>query len=117
MFTNCHKLKQIKGIIKFNIVNVTNMNKMLEECNELEYLILSKFNPLNDNTNNNKGLISQLKEEKKKNIKLVNELNLEKKKNIQLLDNKEKTIAVIVSSIDQKINFPYLVIIQIFFQH
>ena len=57
MFNKCNKLKEIKGINKFNTINVITMRGMFQECNELEYLILSKFNPLNDNTNNNKGLI------------------------------------------------------------
>ena len=44
MFNNCHKLKEIKGINKFNTNNVTNMKAMFQECNELISLDLSNFN-------------------------------------------------------------------------
>ena len=44
MFTNCYKLKEIKGINKFNINNVTNMSTMFQACYELIYLDLSNFN-------------------------------------------------------------------------
>ena len=43
MFNKCHKLKEIKGINKFNTNQVTNMNTMFHGCNELEYLDLSNF--------------------------------------------------------------------------
>ena len=35
MFADCHKLKEIKGINNFNTNNVTKMNTMFQECNEL----------------------------------------------------------------------------------
>ena len=44
MFNECHKLKEIKGINKFNTNNVTNMKAMFHECNELISLDLSNFN-------------------------------------------------------------------------
>ena len=44
MFNNCHKLKEIKGINNFNTNNVTNMNTMFQQCNELISLDLSNFN-------------------------------------------------------------------------
>ena len=44
MFNGCIKLKEIKGINNFNTGNVTNMEKMFGECNELLYLDLSNFN-------------------------------------------------------------------------
>ena len=44
MFNQCHKLKEIKGINKFNTNKVTDMNSMFGECYELEYLDLSNFN-------------------------------------------------------------------------
>ena len=44
MFATCNKLKEIKGINKFNTDKVTNMSSMFNECNELEYLDLSNFN-------------------------------------------------------------------------
>ena len=47
MFNECHKLKQIKGINKFNTNIVTNMRVMFQECYELEYLDLSNFNTSN----------------------------------------------------------------------
>ena len=43
MFNECHKLKEIKGINKFNTNQVTNMRTMFQKCNELEYLDLSNF--------------------------------------------------------------------------
>ena len=43
MFNKCHKLKEIKGINKFNTNNVTNMSTMFGECSILEYLDLSNF--------------------------------------------------------------------------
>ena len=44
MFNECHKLKEIKGMNKFNTNQVTNMSGMFQSCNELEYLDLSNFN-------------------------------------------------------------------------
>ena len=40
MFTTCNKLKEIKGINKFNTNNVINMELMFQECNELISLCL-----------------------------------------------------------------------------
>ena len=47
MFNKCNKLKEIKGINKFNTNQVTNMSGMFLECNEIEYLDLSNFNTSN----------------------------------------------------------------------
>ena len=47
MFNECHKLKEIKGINKFNTDKVSNMRAMFQECNELENLDLSNFNTSN----------------------------------------------------------------------
>ena len=47
MFNKCYKLKEIKGINNFNTNKVTNMNSMLQLCNELKYLDLSNFNTSN----------------------------------------------------------------------
>ena len=47
MFNECKKLKEIKGINKFNTSNVTIMNAMFQLCNELEYLDLSNFDTSN----------------------------------------------------------------------
>ena len=47
MFTNCYKLKEIKGINKFITNKVTNMCEIFSECNELEYLDLSNSNTEN----------------------------------------------------------------------
>ena len=44
LFNECNKLKEIKGINKFNTNNVTNMCAMFQECNELISLDLSNFN-------------------------------------------------------------------------
>ena len=43
MFTDCNKLKEIKGINKLNTNKVKDMNCMFQECNELESLDLSNF--------------------------------------------------------------------------
>ena len=43
MFSNCYKLKEIKGINQFSTKNVIKMNSMFQYFNELEYLDLSKF--------------------------------------------------------------------------
>ena len=47
MFNECHKLKEIKGINKFNTNKVTAMQVMFGECYELEYLDLSNFDTSN----------------------------------------------------------------------
>ena len=47
MFNKCHKLKEIKGINKFNTSKVNNMRIMFQECNNLEYLDLSNFDTSN----------------------------------------------------------------------
>ena len=47
MFNLCHKLKEIKGINKFNTNKVKAMNSMFQQCNELGYLDLSNFNTSN----------------------------------------------------------------------
>ena len=38
MFNECHKLKQIKVINKFNTIKVSNMKTMFQQFNELVYL-------------------------------------------------------------------------------
>ncbi len=43
MFNQCHKLKEINGLYKFNTNQVTKMNSMFQYCNELVYLDLSNF--------------------------------------------------------------------------
>ena len=98
MFKKCYKLKQIKGINNFNISNISKViykDEMFEECNELEYLILSKFN-IKDDINNhyNEKLKNQLNEERKKNIELMNILNLQNKTANVLPTISEKVFAV-----------------------
>ena len=41
MFCGCIKLKEIKGLNKFNTTNVDNMEAMFQRCENLEYLDLS----------------------------------------------------------------------------
>ena len=43
----CHKLKQIVGINKFNTSKLTNMSGMFQLCTQIEYLDLSNFNTSN----------------------------------------------------------------------
>ena len=47
MFNQCQKLKEIKGIEKFNTINVTSMGSMFQQCKNLEFLDLSNFNTSN----------------------------------------------------------------------
>ena len=44
MFYKCYKLKEIKGIYNFRISDITGLIKMFDECNDLEYIDISKFN-------------------------------------------------------------------------
>ena len=44
MFNDCNKLKEIKGINKFNTNKVTNMKYMFNLCYSLQSLDLSNFN-------------------------------------------------------------------------
>ena len=37
IFSECYKLKEIKGINNFNTYNVTNMSGMFKDCTELKY--------------------------------------------------------------------------------
>ena len=46
MFNMCQKLKEIKGINNFNTSQVTNMESVFKDCEELEYLDLSNFNTI-----------------------------------------------------------------------
>ena len=47
MFSECYKLKEIKGINNFNTINANKMNSMFNKCHSLEYLDLSNFNIIN----------------------------------------------------------------------
>jgi len=47
MFNECNKLKEIKGLNKFNTNKVNNMKAMFNFCSELESLDLSNFNTEN----------------------------------------------------------------------
>ena len=51
MFNKCRKLKEIKGINRFNTINVEDMEGMFQSCDNLEYIDLSNFN-----TNNVKNM-------------------------------------------------------------
>ena len=48
MFYECYKLKEIKGIynfrINFRITDMISSFEMFDECNDLEYIDISKFN-------------------------------------------------------------------------
>ena len=52
MSNGCQKLKEIKGIDKFNTNKVTIMKLMFQNCFELEYINLSNFNTSNVNNMN-----------------------------------------------------------------
>ena len=47
MFNECFKLKEIKGINKFNTEEATNMKTMFQYCYYLKYLDLFEFNTSN----------------------------------------------------------------------
>ena len=47
LFSDCFKLKEIKGINNFKTSKVVNMESMFNSCKELEYLDLSNFNTSN----------------------------------------------------------------------
>ena len=54
MFHKCLKLKEIKGIYNFRIAEMTDLTEMFDECNDLEFIDISKFNSFNSQ------LISQI---------------------------------------------------------
>ena len=128
MFYGCIKLKEIKGIDKFNTSKVTTMNSMLDECNELENLDLSNFDTSNvwnmDNMFNGCSKLKEIKGINKFNMSKVTRKNkmfygcnsefekinfsnsaisADKNKISNNNDIKEKPIAVIFSSVDQSI--------------
>ena len=47
LFAGCNKLKEIKGIDKFNTSKVNNMKAMFQLCNEIESINLSNFDTSN----------------------------------------------------------------------
>ena len=49
MFNGCYKLKEIKGIEKFNTSYTNVMKGMFQECHEIEYIDLSSFDTSNVN--------------------------------------------------------------------
>ena len=53
MFNKCHKLKEIKGINNFDLTMVKHKEKIFDGCNNLDQLLLSKFN-ITINNNNEK---------------------------------------------------------------
>jgi surface protein len=56
MFFECNKLKEIKGLNKFNTKNVTDISGMFLGCSELEYIDLSNFNTSNVTNMNYSGI-------------------------------------------------------------
>ena len=119
IFSECYKLKEIKGINNFNTSNVTNMTTMFQECYELEYLDLSNFNI--SNVEDMEAMFNnchKLKEIKGiNNFDLTNVKNKEKifdgcynlnklllsKFNAKIGNNIEKHIFVIIKTNDLKI--------------
>ena len=43
MFNMCRKIKEIKGLNKFNKNKIENMNSMFKLCEELQFLDLENF--------------------------------------------------------------------------
>ena len=68
MFSQCNKLKEIKGINKLKVNKVTSMKGMFQLCNELEYLDLSNWNT--ENVTNMEYMFSQCNK-----IKYLNLMN------------------------------------------
>ena len=74
MFDECINLTEIKGINKFNTINVASMNSMFQNCNSIEYLDLSSFN-----TSNVTNMSRMFKKcYKLKQIKGINNFNISK---------------------------------------
>jgi len=46
-FNGCNKLKEIKGINKFNTSNVNSLEGTFQNCREMEYLDLFNFDTSN----------------------------------------------------------------------
>ena len=74
LFSECHQLKEVIGLNKFNTDKVEMMNAMFYECEELEYLDLSNFNT--KNVINMEGMFFNCKNLKE--IKGINKFNTEK---------------------------------------
>ena len=74
LFSECHQLKEVIGLNKFNTDKVIMMNAMFNECEELEYLDLSNFNT--KNVINMEGMFFNCKNLKE--IKGINKFNTEK---------------------------------------
>ena len=51
MFNKCHKLKEIKGISNFDLINLEQKERIFDGCNNLNPLLLSKFNVTIGNNN------------------------------------------------------------------
>ena len=51
MFNKCYKLKEIKGINNFDLTKVKHKEKIFDGCNNLDQLLLSKFNVTINNNN------------------------------------------------------------------
>ena len=79
MFSECYKLKEIKGINKFNTNQVTKMNSMFNKCYELEYLDLSNFNT--SKVNEMQWMFAYC--HKLKEIKGINNFNINKVTNMK----------------------------------
>jgi surface protein len=56
MFFECNKLKEIKGLNKFNTKNVTNISGMFYGCSQLQYMDLSNFDISNVTTMDYSGI-------------------------------------------------------------
>ena len=101
MFNECHKLKEIKGINKFNTPNATSMSAMFQECYELEFLDLSDFN-----TSNVKDMEAMFNNcHKLKEIKGIINFNLNKLKHKEkIFDGCDNLNKIIVSKFNVTIN-------------
>ena len=101
MFNHCHKLKEIKGINKFNTNKVTDMAGMFNQCNELISLDLSNFNTSNvTNMSWMFNLCKKLEYLNINNFKVKNDCDI---KNI--FKNIKKECKIIIS--DKKLNSLY----------
>ena len=67
LFSGCQKLKEIRGLNRFDTKRVINMSVMFSYCTKLEYLDLSNFNT--SNVTNMSGMFNRC--QKLKNIPFI----------------------------------------------
>ena len=101
MFNGCMKLKEIKGINNFNTLNVTEMEAMFQDCNEIEILDLSKYDT--SNLTNMSWMFNGC--HKLKEIKIANDFDLNNVKHKEkIFDGCNNLNQIILSKFNVKIS-------------